>query len=211
MADETEPPTTAEMELNHRHGPDRTRTILDEMRSPRTLFGRHPTTVARTPGRDPPEVVTPDTRGRDMRPATISTNAMTAPVAPPTDEPEKTVLFTNVDTNAADGAYDGNLLDDAWLDTPDHLIARQERSDRNNESTPLVDSVTMANRYSELSDDGEDAYDLPGDNPDDGATDTLDTPIRDTNRRNTQAPTPVPTQELMTVGRVIGLRSTEWV
>ena len=211
MTDETEPPTAAEMELNHRHGPDRTRTILDEMRSPRTLFGRHITTVARTPGRDPPEVVTPDTRGRDMRPALFSTNAITNPTVSPTDEPETTVSFTNVDTDAADGAYDGNLLNDAWLDTPDHLIARRERGDRNDEPAPLVDSVTMANRYGELSDDGEDAYDLPGDNPDGGATDTLDTPARDTNRRNPQAPTPVPTQELTTVGRVIGLRSTEWV
>ena len=100
MDGETVPPTAANMELNYRHCPNRTRTILDELQSPHTLFGRHITTDTRTPGQDPPEIVTPDTWGWAVRPVVFSTNAMTDPAATPMAEPDTTVSFTNEDTEA---------------------------------------------------------------------------------------------------------------
>ena len=210
MADETEQPTAAEMELNHRHGPDRTHTILDEMRSPRTLFGRHPATVARTPGRDPPEVVTPDTRGRHSRPAIPGTNAMATPVVPPTDEPETTISFTNASAGATDGNGGGNLLDDAWLDTPDHLTARAGRNEREEEITPSVGTIGAANRYDELSDDDDGDDNNPGGATNTGDVNTTDPQSTRGERRDTSPARTGATQELVVLGRILSLRSPEW-
>ena len=117
----TDNPTASDMELSHRRGPDRPRSILD-LRDPQPTFvHRGRGHITHTPGADPPEVVTPSTRDVSQRlldrfrdtktPMERGTGGHSG--ANDSDYLTETVTFGQT-----------NVMEDAWHDTPDHLIAR---------------------------------------------------------------------------------------
>ena len=162
----TDNPTASDMELSHRRGPDRPRSILD-LRVPQSTFiHRGRGYITHTPGADPPEVVTPSPRDISQRLLDRFRDTET-----PAEEGMGGHSVTGFSDHLTETVTFGqnDVMEDAWHDTPDHLVVRPGRNLRTNIQSDGIDGGLLSerprqNRYDMLQDDEhEDGTNAPFD------------------------------------------------